>query len=705
MARINREKSKKLKPEADYAYGDDCEETEYIGSRYASQWMSTGTTSNTNLSFQMDGARPSWRKEKIRDLVFVVIAVIIIVTCFATVGSVLHAVRSATSSEDGIQAGMNPSTVDSEENDPVMVLMQVTERRLSVDEIDAAGNINIIATSRSVPDFEEASDELTTKGGAKRRSLNSDDDTDALFASTCDPSVYYEAVQSFLSRDELQKLLETTHRKRLPYTNKDSDDVWKALKDLDRGDDDSTVRLIYSSKDIPAEPKGTADTWNREHVWPKSRGVGKSGHDFTDVHHLFPADWGINSIRSNRFFDICTEQSACKIPAELKESEEPPEYIGDIFQPPSEVRGDVARAILYMDLRYPHLELTDCLDPEKENQMAYLSTLLDWHELDPPTEAERKRNDRACSRWQGNRNPFVDFPALASVLHDFNLSNVTTQTRLGLESLVLGTRGNDRSKLDEAGLRVIRSDRRKRCNAPSPAPDDEFPTPDDELPSPDDESPTPDDELPTPDDQSPTPDDELPAPGDVVIAGVHSDNPDIVALAALVDLPAGLVIHITDNAYDGNAFASNEGTISLTLPKAIPAGTIFGYGEGLLYGSSWISKTDKGFALSSSGDTIIVYYTTSEEPEDGDITFLSGASFAGGRFTESTGEFGTAMSALPKSIADFAIDLGTDDNYIYTGKLSVTKASLQEYLLDTENWKGSNTKESVSVSLLEPFIV
>jgi hypothetical protein len=42
--------------------------------------------------------------------------------------------------------------------------------------------------------------------------------------------------------------------------------------------------------------------------------------------------------------------------------------------------------------------------------MGYFSRLVEWHLEYPPTEEEKQRNDKVCSLYQGNRNPFVDFP-------------------------------------------------------------------------------------------------------------------------------------------------------------------------------------------------------------------------------------------------------------------------------------------------------
>ena len=88
---------------------------------------------------------------------------------------------------------------------------------------------------------------------------------------------------------------------------------------------------------------------------------------------------------------------------------------GGAFEPPAGVRGDVARALFYMAVRYDgseagtaDLELSDA-PSARGATMGALSVLLRWHVGDPVDAAERARNDGVFA-WQRNRNPFVDHP-------------------------------------------------------------------------------------------------------------------------------------------------------------------------------------------------------------------------------------------------------------------------------------------------------
>lgn len=111
-----------------------------------------------------------------------------------------------------------------------------------------------------------------------------------------------------------------------------------------------------------------------------------------------------------------------------------------IWQTWRKLKGNVARALLYMDVRYeggvhgvtgaaePDLRLTDNAGLIRTTSgnfsvayMGLLSVLLQWHAEDPVTEAERLRND-AVHSYQGNRNPFVDHPEWVACVYQ-NICN------------------------------------------------------------------------------------------------------------------------------------------------------------------------------------------------------------------------------------------------------------------------------------------
>uniref|UniRef100_J3KVJ3 Uncharacterized protein n=1 Tax=Oryza brachyantha TaxID=4533 RepID=J3KVJ3_ORYBR len=100
------------------------------------------------------------------------------------------------------------------------------------------------------------------------------------------------------------------------------------------------------------------------------------------------------------------------------------------------VRGDVSRSLMYMAASYgsdqkdgaPHLELSD--SPSIQGRkMGLLSDLLRWHELDPPSKSEQLRNNRVCSLYQHNRNPFVDHPEYADLIWGNSLGDSSSLVR------------------------------------------------------------------------------------------------------------------------------------------------------------------------------------------------------------------------------------------------------------------------------------
>ncbi len=188
---------------------------------------------------------------------------------------------------------------------------------------------------------------------------------------------------------------------------------------LIRGEDGNyAVRDVYCSKDrsssdfrkSPPAPGVVPDNRvvNVEHTWPQSRFNGRFSDDMqkADLHHLFPTDSKINAIRGNNIFG---EVSHDLIDLRCTESRFGLGTAGaeEVFEPPQDHKGNVARALFYFSIRY------DLPIDDREEVV-----LRKWHREDP-VDAEEMRRNEEIYRIQTNRNPFVDFAHLADKIADF----------------------------------------------------------------------------------------------------------------------------------------------------------------------------------------------------------------------------------------------------------------------------------------------
>ena len=204
-----------------------------------------------------------------------------------------------------------------------------------------------------------------------------------------------------------------------PYTSS-STDTWDILQESDADPSNSNnVILVYTRESVngPQEYNGGSG-WNREHIWAKSRGdFGTEIGEGTDVHNLRASNVQVNSTRTNYSFDNCTTNSCNQTYGNSYSS------TALVFEPRDEDKGDVARIIFYMDIRYEgdsgelDLEMTENIlsISSKLPRHGVRSTLLEWHQSDPVDDFERNRNDVIYS-YQGNRNPFIDHPELVDYI-------------------------------------------------------------------------------------------------------------------------------------------------------------------------------------------------------------------------------------------------------------------------------------------------
>ncbi|MFK0043688.1 endonuclease I family protein [Streptomyces sp. NPDC090741] len=186
--------------------------------------------------------------------------------------------------------------------------------------------------------------------------------------------------------------------------------VWNALKVTDQDPaNPNNVILVYSGRSQSKSTNGGgANDWNREHVWAKSHGdFGTATGPGTDLHHLRPEDVTVNSTRGNKDFDM-GGSPVSEAPGSFTDS--------DSFEPRDAVKGDVARMLLYMAVRYDggdgfaDLEVNDKVNNGSAPAIGRISVLKQWNQQDPPDAFEQRRNQVIFDTFQHNRNPFIDHP-------------------------------------------------------------------------------------------------------------------------------------------------------------------------------------------------------------------------------------------------------------------------------------------------------
>ena len=186
------------------------------------------------------------------------------------------------------------------------------------------------------------------------------------------------------------------------------------ITDVDPNDADNII-LVYnraaldvsgliSSPGIPGWDSGVS--WNREHTWPRSLGVGSSGADNSDLHQLRPSDPGINGSRGNKNFGGILGQPFGAVTDG-----------GAKWYPGDADAGMIARQQFYMETRYDesdsnteNLILVNGNPGTGSNNLGTLDRLIEWHYEAVPDDFELRRNDVIYDNYQGNRNPFIDRP-------------------------------------------------------------------------------------------------------------------------------------------------------------------------------------------------------------------------------------------------------------------------------------------------------
>jgi len=203
-------------------------------------------------------------------------------------------------------------------------------------------------------------------------------------------------------------------------------DIKEILKDADVNPENSNqVWLVYTeqprSKIDFQTTSSSVGKWNREHTFPRSRGgfnnisadsnadgidqywqtsIDSLRHANSDAHGLRASDGPENSSRGNKHY-------------------------GDYNGPTGNLnsfKGDVARSVLFLSLRYNGLDIVDGF-PETVGQLGDLQTILAWNNIDPVDDFEKNRNN-VIYNWQNNRNPLIDLPEIVNYIWGDNFGDV-----------------------------------------------------------------------------------------------------------------------------------------------------------------------------------------------------------------------------------------------------------------------------------------
>ena len=300
------------------------------------------------------------------------------------------------------------------------------------------------------------------------------------------PDGYYDSVDATNATTLRQTLHEVIDdHTRFPYTI-GSPNTWDILEGADQDPSNSNNIIdLYRNTSI-AKQGGGNDFYNREHTWPKSYGFPNDNvrnYPYTDCHALFLCNSSYNFSRGNKPFRSCSSNCQEK-PSEANNGQGGGTGVfpgnsnwttgsnsdtTGTWETWSGRRGDVARALFYLDVRYeggthgstsvaePDLILTNDQtlitnsktgNNETVAHMGLLSVLLAWHEQDQVDDVERNRNN-AVHNHQLNRNPFIDHPEWVACIFSNNCNGSVGPLTTWINEIHYDNQGADQGEFVE----------------------------------------------------------------------------------------------------------------------------------------------------------------------------------------------------------------------------------------------------------------
>jgi endonuclease I len=256
------------------------------------------------------------------------------------------------------------------------------------------------------------------------------------------PAGYYDAA-SGLYGTQLQQALHNIIKNHQPRTYSQ---VWSDFSLTDRKANNKVFDM-YSYNPQGSQPyeydfftdqcgnyNSEADCYNREHSFPAS--WFNDGYPmYSDLFQLIPADGYVNNRRGNLPYGEVGSVTWTSANGSKTGASSTTGYGGNVFEPIDEFKGDLARNMLYMAIRYynednswPGGDMTNGAEPKSWAR----KMLLEWHLSDPVSNKEISRNNNIYSLQQ-NRNPFIDRPEFAEMIWGENAGTNENQLPLSLK--------------------------------------------------------------------------------------------------------------------------------------------------------------------------------------------------------------------------------------------------------------------------------
>lgn len=255
-----------------------------------------------------------------------------------------------------------------------------------------------------------------------------------LLSATTRAQVYNNVYYNSINPSSSTFITDIENRIRTPYIKYGYDQyastILENFESRDTTGGKKVITCVYSGENFVYTPPFAWGTYSREHTWCHSwmpTFNSESGQEYSDQHHLFPANQSnANGPRSNHPLGNVVTATYQYLEGKLGTDANG----GVVYEPRKSHKGDAARALLYMAVKYDGVNgtwnfnwLNNRLASSGEAPQN-LATLLEWNKQDPPDMWEIKRNNYIEST-QKNRNPFVDHPEYVNYI-DFNTLNYKT---------------------------------------------------------------------------------------------------------------------------------------------------------------------------------------------------------------------------------------------------------------------------------------